>query len=673
MIKAAGIMFLTDAGETLLLKRGPGGDWPGAWCFPGGHQEDDETTEQAAKRECVEELGFLPDGERRVWTRRISENEAPIPSENINPQPAIGESVDYTTFIQHVKDRFDPELNGEHTAFAWCKVSTPPEPLHPGVKISLARLGMDELDVAQAIRDGKLVSPQQFENVTLFAMRITGTGVAYRHKLKEYVWRKPELYLNQHFLDRCNGLPVIWEHPNAGKLDTEEFADRVIGTIVLPYIKGAEVWGIAKIYDEDAARAMESKQLSTSPAVVFRKSDGNQQAKMEDGSLLLVEGKPSLLDHLAICEEGVWDKGRNPAGVELPTTVEHIEELKMPEIEKEVPGAEKRVDSEAGGGNLDRLLKGIDALCGRIDSMEKRMDSMSKHRMDDDENEESEEMPGEPKEVAADKRHRKDDDDDARKHRKDARKHRMDDDDGEDDAKHRKDAKRARMDDDDDDDDAKRHNDDDDGEDDAKHRKDAKRARMDDDDDDDAKHRKDARKHRMDDDDDDDAKHRSDSATMNKHIAAEIRRLSASVANMPKSMSDSDYAAMADHQARADAVYGGFGERAPAPLQGESVNAYRVRLAKGVQKHSESWKGVSLRDLPANVLEIAEQRIYADAASAAKNPTDVPLGKLREIRRRDAADRMITEFVGEPNAWMGEFRTPPRSISKPFFRPRNGN
>jgi len=670
MIRAAGIMFVTDEGETLLLKRGPGGDWPGAWCFPGGHQEDDETTEQAAKRECVEELGFLPEGERYIWTRRISDNQAPIPSENINPVPPIGDPVDYTTFIQRVGERFDPRLNGEHTAFAWCKISTPPEPLHPGVRVSLARMNMDETDVAQAIRNGELVSPQRFENVTLFAMRITGTGVAYRHKLEEFVFRNPELYLNQHFLDRCNGLPVIWEHPQAGKLDTKEFLNRVIGTIVLPYIKGEEIWGIAKIYDETAAEAMESKQLSTSPAVVFRATDGNVQATLEDGSALLVEGKPSLLDHLAICEEGVWDKGRDPAGVEIPTTVENSEgSNNMPEIEKE-----GRDDATESGGNLDKLLKGIDALCGRIDSMEKRMDSLAGHRKDDDE--EEEEM---PMKVAADKKkHRKDDDDD----RKDAKHHARkddDDDDDNDDDDDRKDAKH-RKDDDDDRKDAKHHarkdDDDDDDDDDDEEEEEPgepkeiaadKRHRKDDDDD---RARKDAKRHRKDDDDD---RARKDSAIMNKHTAAEIRRLSSLVARMPKSMSDADYAAMADHQARADAVYGAFGERAPSPLQGESLNAYRVRLAKGVQKHSDSWKGISLRDLPGNVLDIAEQRIFADAVAAAKNPTDVPFGKLREIRRRDAADRMITEFVGEPNAWMGEFRTPPRSISKPFFRPRNGN
>jgi hypothetical protein len=36
---------------------------------------------------------------------------------------------------------------------------------------------------------------------------------------------------------------------------------------------------------------------------------------LEDGSVLLIEGKPSLLDHVAICELGVWDKGKDPEGI----------------------------------------------------------------------------------------------------------------------------------------------------------------------------------------------------------------------------------------------------------------------------------------------------------------------------------------------------------------------
>jgi 8-oxo-dGTP pyrophosphatase MutT (NUDIX family) len=607
VIKAAGIMFLNDAGEVLLLKRGPGGDWPGAWCFPGGKQKGDETPEQTAVRECEEELGYCPPGPRRVWARRISDNQFPPGEEqpaDVNPVPPIGDPVDYTTFLQRVEGRFDPQLNGEHTDFAWCSAGSPRTPLHPGARVALEKLSMDELGVARAIMQGDLVSPQHYENVWLFALRITGTGTAYRSKIDEYVYRKPENYLNQHFLDRCNGLPVIWEHPKAGKLDSKEFINRVIGTILLPYIQGEEVWGIAKIYDDEAAMQMASKQLSTSPAVVFRQTDGNVQERLEDGSNLLIEGKPSLLDHLAICEEGVWDKGGPPAGVELPETIETTSGGNtMAEIEKEMEGAEKRADMD--GGNLDKLLMGIDALCSRMDKMHEAHQEM-KGRLDSMADLKAAQMA-----KAAD-----DDDDMADNVELEVEEPQMVRAGG---------APPAMMAD-------------------AEMPEALKKA-------------------------DDDMKADSARRAANDaHVAAEIRRLSALVNKMPKSMSDADYAAMADYQARADSVYSAFGERAPAPLQGEAAPAYRIRLAKGMQSHSSAWKDVPLRDLPENALDIAEAAIYADATAAARSPVGVSAGSLRAIKKRDAADRVITEFVGEPSAWMGEFRTAPRAIAKPFFR-----
>ena len=104
MIEASGILFLTPSNKALLLKRGDGGDHPNEWCFPGGKKEDDETIEECAEREAKEELGFVPEGERVLLTRRIAEG------------------VDYTTFIQRVSDEFEPRLNGEHTAFQWVDV-----------------------------------------------------------------------------------------------------------------------------------------------------------------------------------------------------------------------------------------------------------------------------------------------------------------------------------------------------------------------------------------------------------------------------------------------------------------------------------------------------------------------------------------------------------------------
>ena len=155
---------------------------------------------------------------------------------------------------------------------------------------------------------------------------------------------------------------------------------------------------------------------------------------------------------------------------------------------------------------------------------------------------------------------------------------------------------------------------------------------------------------------------------VNKAVSAEVARLAAMMDRMPKVMTDADYAAMADYQARADSVYTAFGERAPAPMQSETPEAYRIRLAKGMQQHSAAWRGIKLANLPSNALEIAENAIYTDAVAAARNPDGMEPGTLREIKKRDESGRMITEFVGDPSAWMAEHRTAPRSIARPFFR-----
>lgn len=350
MIKAAGILFTTPNKTALFLLRGPGGDHAGEWCFPGGKIEaSDADLEATAVRESVEEIGSLPKGARTLLARSISNGIAgvitPPPPAVVEgaagevasalPAPAAPEAVDFTTFAQEVAEQFSVVPDDEHVGWAWSPCSSPPEPLHPGCRIALDRLSMDELGVARAIARGDLTSPQRYKNVTLWAMRITGTGVAVRRAVKdakgavvrgeEFPFRDPALYLNDDFLARCNGLPVTWYHPKKSVLNSKEFEDRIIGTIMLPFIKGDEVWGIAKVYDDEANAALADGQegedgkrhpLSTSPGVVL--SDPNSPSyKMttEDGSTLLIEGKPSLVDHVAVCAQGVWDKGGDPVGV----------------------------------------------------------------------------------------------------------------------------------------------------------------------------------------------------------------------------------------------------------------------------------------------------------------------------------------------------------------------
>lgn len=190
-------------------------------------------------------------------------------------------------------------------------------------------VGMDELAIARAVRDGELTSPQRYMgSLLLVAIRITGTGAAYRPSIDEYVWRDPSIYLNDEFLERCQGLPVIWRHPKTNVLTSKEFSDRVIGAVMLPYIQGKEVWCIARIYDDQATAYIEQHELSTSPAVLCT----GKKYRIGEGRRLLVEGKPELLDHLAILaprEAGVWDKGGPLSGVDSTPADENRTSAKL--------------------------------------------------------------------------------------------------------------------------------------------------------------------------------------------------------------------------------------------------------------------------------------------------------------------------------------------------------
>lgn len=356
MIAAAGILFRTPDGKVLLLRRSEEGDAPGQWALPGGRVEGNETPEQAAVRECYEELGdVLPKtGRPNFLTRQQRRN------------------IDYTALLWEVPEEFTPVLNDEHEEAVWADPAKPPRPLHPGMDIVLKRQTLDELGLAKAIAAGELTSPQQYHNIWLFDLRITGTGAAFRKGLNEYVWRDPSMYLNDEFLARCSGLPVVVEHPDKKTLDTREFQDRVVGSILLPHLVGNEVWGVAKIYDTSAAEMMNRHQLSTSPGVVLTEEGSENTRKMPDGSTLLIEGKPCLLDHLALCEVGVWDKGGEPAGVK--TTLNNggstvAEDKPNTTEEDQLKEDQARKDAEAGE-KLDKMLACLDSLTKRMDALE---------------------------------------------------------------------------------------------------------------------------------------------------------------------------------------------------------------------------------------------------------------------------------------------------------------
>lgn len=366
--KAAGIMFIKD-GQTLVLRRSPtADDHPNTWGLPGGHIEDGEDAPTAAAREAMEEIGVTVD------------------------PASLREIANDGHFVTHIAawpDGCDVTLNDEHVGHQWVRghdITAMADDLHPGLKTMfdrpsterLLQMGQTETDVMQAMRDGILPSPQRFTNMWLYALRVTGTGIAVRNPgdpvEQEVTWRDPAIYLTEEFLARCNGLPVIVLHTDAPALTSQEFAQRIVGTSAMPYIAGDEVWTIARIYDKAIGELLDNVQLSTSPNVVFLDKTKNSTITLADGTPVLVEGNPELIDHLAICMQGVWDKGGQPAGVKSDNlgATKMPDEIAAEEAKKaaEAEAAAKKDSTEEAPAWAKTLMDSVGSIASRMDSLE---------------------------------------------------------------------------------------------------------------------------------------------------------------------------------------------------------------------------------------------------------------------------------------------------------------
>lgn len=595
MNSAAGVLFV-DKGDTnkVLMLRRAGHDHVGEWAFPGGGLEAGESAREAAVREVFEETGYAHQGMLAEWIRRQDK----------------ADGVDFTTFIATV-DRFEVTLNDEHDRAMWVDraYALTYLHLHPGARVALMRFDFDELQMAKAIQRGDLTSPQRFHNVLLVKVRITGTGAAYRLGLDEYVWRDPSLYLNDHFVARCNGLPVIIDHPADGKpMSSEEFKLRTVGFVLLPYIDDTEVWGIAKIYDRTAQELLSSDEeepISTSPCVSFTQDQMEGTYAFEDGTVILIEGKACLLDHLALCERGVWDKGGPPTGVAIegatapvasvadptPLTTTTTEEPVMAEKEKDDEKTTTTADS--GGATLDKILSHLDGMSKRMDSFEAdsksrhdavcgRMDAFEKKDKGEDKKEEKDEKKeGEPEpgSTAADKQ------------RADAEKS------GGDGKALEKERKENDL-------------------------------------------------------------ERNDSETNKLR-----ERLAAIEMRIPTDMPEEERQKYVESQVRCERVAQAFGDSAPRWLIGEQLPAYQRRLMSKYQAHSKAWKDKDLTKVDPQLLDIAETAIYSDAYQAAIHPANIGEGKLREVKTPDSTGRSLSRFYGDIAETFAPFQLACRAVT----------
>ncbi len=117
-VNAVGVWFYSVAtGSYLYLMRNDPRH-PGSWGLPGGKIEANETIITAMRRECEEELGYMPDYIKLIPLEKFTSADS---------------GFAYHTFFCTVAQEFQPQLNDEHVGYAWIRSGTWPRPMHPGL------------------------------------------------------------------------------------------------------------------------------------------------------------------------------------------------------------------------------------------------------------------------------------------------------------------------------------------------------------------------------------------------------------------------------------------------------------------------------------------------------------------------------------------------------------
>jgi hypothetical protein len=125
-------------------------------------------------------------------------------------------------------------------------------------------------------------------------------------------------------------------------------------------------------------------------------------------------------------------------------------------------------------------------------------------------------------------------------------------------------------------------------------------------------------------------------------------------------------------QSEWDAAYENLGRIAPAMREGETSEAYRLRLAKGVQNCSVDHRDLDLETVlsrqPAPFRETILNQIRQDALKPEAQHVDIAEGEIREFVRKDESGRERHEFVSsDGKTTFIQMMARPRQIVTRFF------
>ena len=122
-IVCSGALFYAKSTGRFLFVQRTKTKTVGQWGLVGGMSEQGETPWKALEREIKEEIGQTHGKFEKI-----------IPLELFTSKD---EKFYFHTFIVVVDKEFTPQLNGEHSGYAWCNFKSYPKLLHVGLRNTL--------------------------------------------------------------------------------------------------------------------------------------------------------------------------------------------------------------------------------------------------------------------------------------------------------------------------------------------------------------------------------------------------------------------------------------------------------------------------------------------------------------------------------------------------------
>jgi len=117
VIKAVGVWFFCSTTHRYLYLLRNDTKYPNTWGLAGGKVEAGESLGDSVRRECTEELGYMPNYSKLIPLEKFTSPD---------------QQFEYHTFWCCVDTEFTPMLNHEHSGYAWIDSGVLPKPLHPG-------------------------------------------------------------------------------------------------------------------------------------------------------------------------------------------------------------------------------------------------------------------------------------------------------------------------------------------------------------------------------------------------------------------------------------------------------------------------------------------------------------------------------------------------------------